>query len=205
MHPKPSHRTDGSSPLTIGALSRATGIPAETLRTWERRYGAPQPVRKPSGHRLYPSSAIEHLRRVRRLLERGHRAGEIVRLSIRELDAMLGLAETRRPGPGGLCADPTNGSPDLRATGLAVVTRDGRDISRLRSAARVLITWSAPFAGAIGLWVYAEMVTSDGFAYASPWGIGGIYLLPAIGALWTIAHPERGLHDRLAGTWVVPR
>jgi len=25
--------------LTIGALSAATGVPVETLRTWERRYG----------------------------------------------------------------------------------------------------------------------------------------------------------------------
>ena len=25
------------------------------------------------------------------------------------------------------------------------------------------------------------------------------------GAAWTIANPERGPHDRIAGTWVVPR
>ncbi len=83
----------GSGPLTIGALSRATNIPVETLRTWERRYGAPQPERKPSGHRLYPAASVEQLRRVSRLLNHGHRPGEIVGLSVRELDSMLALSE----------------------------------------------------------------------------------------------------------------
>jgi hypothetical protein len=27
----------------------------------------------------------------------------------------------------------------------------------------------------------------------------------AAGAVWTIAAPGRGPHDRIAGTWVVPR
>jgi hypothetical protein len=39
--------------ISIGALSRATGIPVETLRTWEARYGFPIPERKRSGHRVY--------------------------------------------------------------------------------------------------------------------------------------------------------
>jgi DNA-binding transcriptional MerR regulator len=83
-------------PITIGALSRATQIPVETLRTWERRYLSPVPIRKPSGHRLYPVSAIEHLRRVAHLLERGHRPAEILRLSIAELDALLAAADQPR-------------------------------------------------------------------------------------------------------------
>jgi methanogenic corrinoid protein MtbC1 len=82
-------------PLTIGALSRATGIPAETLRTWERRYGSPRPVRKPSGHRLYPAGSVERLRRVSRLLVQGHRPGEILNLSVPQLDALLSLSEPR--------------------------------------------------------------------------------------------------------------
>jgi uncharacterized RDD family membrane protein YckC len=31
------------------------------------------------------------------------------------------------------------------------------------------------------------------------------FLLMAAGVAWTIASPERGPHDRIAGTWVVPR
>jgi len=94
-----SRRRHGSpKELSIGALSRAADIPVETLRTWERRYGSPMPVRKPSGHRRYPAASIEQLRRVRRLLAHGHRAGEILGLSVRELDALLSLSEPQ-PGP----------------------------------------------------------------------------------------------------------
>ena len=31
------------------------------------------------------------------------------------------------------------------------------------------------------------------------------FVLMAAGAAWTIAVPARGPHDRIAGTWVVPR
>ena len=85
------HEEPETRALSIGALSRATRIPVETLRTWERRYGAPRPIRKPSGHRLYAASAVEHLRRVSRLLAQGHRPAEVLLLGDEELDALLAL------------------------------------------------------------------------------------------------------------------
>lgn len=94
-------RSRASSPesgwMSIGALARATGIAVETLRTWERRYGVPSPERKPSGHRLYPASAVDHLRRVGMLLARGHRPAELLTLPAAELDALLAVSETRPP------------------------------------------------------------------------------------------------------------
>ena len=38
------------------------GISTSTLRTWERRYGFPRPVRSPGGHRHYALAEIEALR-----------------------------------------------------------------------------------------------------------------------------------------------
>lgn len=75
--------------LSIGALSRATGIPVETLRTWERRYGFPVPERKLSGHRVYAVSHVPRLRRIAEALARGHRASEAVAASERDLAALL--------------------------------------------------------------------------------------------------------------------
>jgi DNA-binding transcriptional MerR regulator len=75
--------------LSIGALARATGIPVETLRTWEARYGYPIPERKPSGHRVYPLSSVTRLRRIAEALSRGHRAGETVSASETELSELL--------------------------------------------------------------------------------------------------------------------
>jgi len=86
-------RSGESRPLSIGALSRATRIPVETLRTWERRYGSPAPIRKPSGHRVYPAATVEHIRRVARLLSQGHRPAEILGLPVRELDKLLALGD----------------------------------------------------------------------------------------------------------------
>jgi DNA-binding transcriptional MerR regulator/methylmalonyl-CoA mutase cobalamin-binding subunit len=90
--------------LTIGSLSRATGIPVETLRTWEHRYGFPRPERKESGHRLYPLSTVRRLLRVTAALARGHRAAEVVPASDEVLDSLLstplakpGRRESRAP------------------------------------------------------------------------------------------------------------
>lgn len=75
--------------LSIGALSRATGVPVETLRTWESRYGFPVPERRPSGHRLYPISIVPRLRRVAEALSRGHRARQVVPASDSDLKQLL--------------------------------------------------------------------------------------------------------------------
>ena len=39
--------------LTIGELSEHTGLSTQLLRTWETRFGFPEPTRLPSGHRRY--------------------------------------------------------------------------------------------------------------------------------------------------------
>lgn len=92
-HKKSRAASRGRESLSIGALSRATRIPVETIRTWEQRYGSPVATRKPSGHRLYSADAVEHLRRVVRLLAHGHRPSEILPLTVPELDRMLSLYE----------------------------------------------------------------------------------------------------------------
>jgi hypothetical protein len=97
------------------------------------------------------------------------------------------------------------GGPLLRAAGLAPVNRDGKQIGRLRSAVRVLVTWSPAILTAIGQHFYFE-ITRQNLFQVVPWWLAGATLVPLIvGAVWTISHPERGLHDRLTGTWVVPR
>lgn len=80
-------RRDGR--LTIGSLSRATGVPVATLRTWERRYHVPTPERKPSGHRLYPLTAIRHVRALKAALDQGHRPVEVMALGPDALEALV--------------------------------------------------------------------------------------------------------------------
>ncbi|MBK8233364.1 MAG: MerR family transcriptional regulator [Candidatus Eisenbacteria bacterium] len=79
----------GNGKLSIGALSRATGIPIDTLRTWERRYGFPVPERKNSGHRVYSVEHVDRLRRIATALQLGVRAREAVSATDGELDALV--------------------------------------------------------------------------------------------------------------------
>lgn len=56
---------------TIAEVETLTGLSAEVLRQWERRYGFPRPERTPGGHRLYRQEEVEALRLIRRWLEEG--------------------------------------------------------------------------------------------------------------------------------------
>ena len=47
---------DDPAVLSIGEVSRRTGIPVPGLRNWEQRYGLPRPERLPNGRRRYRES-----------------------------------------------------------------------------------------------------------------------------------------------------
>ena len=116
--------------LSIGALSRATGIAVETLRTWENRYGFPVPERKPSGHRVYPVSAVPRLRRVAQALQLGHRAGQVVGAS----DEALGRLLETSAAPAAPAALGRRGGPaaeDLPGMLRLVRAFDGERLTRL--------------------------------------------------------------------------
>lgn len=75
-----SQRDSDPGPAGIAAVERDTGLPKDTLRMWERRYGFPAPGRDGNGERVYPGDQVERLRLIRRLLDNGHRPGKIVPL-----------------------------------------------------------------------------------------------------------------------------
>lgn len=51
-----------SSAFNLKAVLKETGITADTLRAWERRYGVPMPKRTAGGHRLYSQYDIETIK-----------------------------------------------------------------------------------------------------------------------------------------------
>ena len=48
----------------IHTVAEMTGVPAATLRAWERRYGVPVPARTSSAYRVYSDADIALIRRV---------------------------------------------------------------------------------------------------------------------------------------------
>ncbi|MCC5876555.1 MAG: MerR family transcriptional regulator [Candidatus Sumerlaeia bacterium] len=75
--------------LSIGALSRATGISIHSLRMWERRYGAPKSHRRSSGHRRYSYDEVARLRAVSRAMSLGIRPSEVANLEINEINSLI--------------------------------------------------------------------------------------------------------------------
>jgi len=84
--------TETEALSSIAMVERDTGIPKDTLRVWERRYGFPQPARDVYGERAYPQDQLEKLRLVKRLLDVGHRPGKLVKL---DMDALSRMGEPR--------------------------------------------------------------------------------------------------------------
>jgi MerR family transcriptional regulator, light-induced transcriptional regulator len=116
--------------LSIGALSRSTGIAVETLRTWESRYGFPVPERKPSGHRVYPVSAVPRLRRIAQALNLGHRAGQVVGASDEALARLLETSAAAQPTPTSSSAAAFAPAEDLAGQLRLVKAFDGERLSR---------------------------------------------------------------------------
>ena len=102
----------------------------------------------------------------------------------------------------------------IRLIGLDIVTSDGCPVSRLRMAGRTALAWAPLIAvawvPAAELWygVTVEEVThwfpdSTFWWMTAPMAMG--LLVQFAGAVVAIVLPQRGIQDRLAGTWVVPR
>lgn len=99
------------SASSISDVERDTGVPKETLRVWERRYGFPQPLRDSNGERLYPADQVHRLRLVKRLLDLGYRPGKIMHHTTGELAELASKASIDIPASSGddpelrLCLD----------------------------------------------------------------------------------------------------
>ncbi len=57
--------------FTVSEVEERTGVPASSLRQWERRYGFPDPQRSPSGYRYYSDADLAAIIRMRDLVADG--------------------------------------------------------------------------------------------------------------------------------------
>lgn len=77
-------------------VSRVTGLPPDTIRAWERRYGAIDPHRTDGNARRYSAADVRKLTLLRDLTQRGHAIGAIAPLGVDALETMV----DRDPGAG---------------------------------------------------------------------------------------------------------
>lgn len=78
----------------IGVVARMTGIPAATLRIWERRYDFPETERTEGKHRLYSEKEIQRLRWVKARLDEGMQIRQAIR-ALHLAEAEDGIVATK--------------------------------------------------------------------------------------------------------------
>lgn len=71
--------------VPIGVLSHLSGVPADTIRTWERRYKLLEPQRDAKGRRVYSGEQLARLRLIASLNEHGERVANLAKLSDTQL------------------------------------------------------------------------------------------------------------------------
>ena len=104
---KPLHEA-----LPLRTVSRLTGLTADVIRAWERRYGVVDPQRGPRGARLYSAAEVERLRLLARVVAAGRAIGDVANLSVAELArlAAVELLEATEPTERRGIADPAGES-----------------------------------------------------------------------------------------------
>jgi hypothetical protein len=90
----------------------------------------------------------------------------------------------------------------IRGFGAAMVNRHGQPVSRFRALWRAIVTWSLVCAVML-LFKGGDTATNidPRLLILQTLGVG----LVVAAAVWTVLHPSRGIQDRIAGTWIVPR
>jgi len=125
---------------SIRVVSNRTGIAADTLRMWERRYGFPRPARRPGGSRVYSEDDVARLHLVARAIGTGFRPSEVVSLPSADLRKLVEASDADSPrrgdgSPGGRtgAGQQVGPAPSLDAV-LAVLLTD--EIAGVRSLLR---------------------------------------------------------------------
>ncbi|MFZ6801196.1 MerR family transcriptional regulator [Undibacterium sp. Di24W] len=78
-----------NSTYRSGAAARLSGVPVETLRVWERRYGVTDPTRSERGQRQYSFDDVRRLGLIKQLVDAGNSIGAVAHLDLQQLLAML--------------------------------------------------------------------------------------------------------------------
>ncbi|ADJ62878.1 MerR family transcriptional regulator [Herbaspirillum seropedicae] len=83
--------------LRPGAVARQLGMSVETLRAWENRYGLTSSHHSGGGQRLYSQEDVQRLAHIKRLVDEGHRIGQLAALPLEALKSLDPSPEAAGP------------------------------------------------------------------------------------------------------------
>lgn len=84
----PPTSSDGLYSMRV--VTRMTGLTADTIRAWERRYGAVEPDRSKGNTRRFSADDVRRLAALREATQRGHSISSIATLPLDRLAALAG-------------------------------------------------------------------------------------------------------------------
>lgn len=96
--PRPGGVADTTAMFTASEVESRVGVPATTLRQWERRYGFPSPARSASGYRLYSPHDLALIEVMQGHLRAGVPAGRAAQLTL-AAEQEGGVFGPAHPGP----------------------------------------------------------------------------------------------------------
>jgi eukaryotic-like serine/threonine-protein kinase len=164
----------------------------------------------------YPALTPAELMEARRLLDEDPRIKQRTDMTIPQARTITGEGTVKALRllaylsiPGIILAFIFRGGLLLALFGTAVQRTDGKRASRLRCLLRAVVAWSplaVPFV--VGIVGYGAMPSSSGAIRLNAAGdrlLECLLPLMALGSVYAVVKPERGVQDRIAGTYLVPR
>lgn len=92
MATRQTNETPTEHPIQV--VARRTGLTADVIRVWERRYSVVNPKRASNSRRLYNDDDVEKLNLLRRATSAGRRIGDVAALSIHKLRELVDTDES---------------------------------------------------------------------------------------------------------------
>jgi DNA-binding transcriptional MerR regulator/methylmalonyl-CoA mutase cobalamin-binding subunit len=129
---------------SMRVVQRLTGLTPDTIRAWERRYGAIKPSRTAGRTRRFTDADVRRLILLRSAVDRGHRVGAIASLTDAQLRE-LSEQDARLDDQGGAPADEQLAAPEqpyraIRRQYLDAIRRfDAHRATELLTRAAVLL------------------------------------------------------------------
>lgn len=186
------------SVYTVKHVARMTGISADTVRMWERRYGVVQPARSEGGYRLYDEGAVRRLAAMQALVAAGwspRLAAEQVKTGGAVVPPDVDADSDAQPGP----RQDLGGSEGPSLVPLA----QDLDAQRLESVLSGVFA-SAPFEELVDEWMMPALAELGAAWQAGSVSVGGEHFVSAglqrhVAAVLAGSRPPSGAPRVIAG------
>jgi DNA-binding transcriptional MerR regulator/methylmalonyl-CoA mutase cobalamin-binding subunit len=150
--------------FTVKHVATLTGLSADTVRMWERRYAVVRPIRSDSGYRLYDDAAVQRLTAMRALVDGG--------CPPREAAARVSSGTTLGPPADGLAGGPET---DGGALAPAARTLDAAALAEVLDEA----FGAAPFEDVVDDWLLPQLALLGAAWRAGSVSVGGEHFVSA--------------------------